>query len=76
MSQYHFDHSAGHGSPLFISNLISVISIVLAGIFDIAQDLSPDGVYKWIFRILSVVSISLVIIINWQRAKQYFKREP
>lgn len=41
---------------------------ILIGIFTIIEQSSADDIYKWFFRALSLISLMLIIIINWKKA--------
>ena len=40
----------------------------LAAFFTMLETSSPDQIYTWIFRVLTLISISLIIVINWEKA--------
>lgn len=46
---------------------------LLAALFTTLENLTVDECYTWIFRILSTVSIILIIIINWPKAMAVLK---
>jgi bacteriorhodopsin len=52
----------------------SLTAFFFAFIFNLAQDLSVDDVYKWLFRALSLVSLLLVVYINWNKARDRWRK--
>lgn len=38
------------------------------GVFTLVEESSADQIYTWIFRVLSLFSLILIIIINWNKA--------
>lgn len=67
---FHTEHNHGPVGGLGLPNLIL---FVLTGLFHGLQAFSPDDIYTWTFRILTLISLSLVIYINWDKAVQVFK---
>lgn len=65
-------HNNAETLPDYMKNFILYL---LAGLFNLAQTITPDNVYVWIFRCLSLVSIGLIIYINFHKAKEYFKKK-
>ncbi len=47
--------------------------IILALAFDVAQETTADDIYKWVYRVAALLSLGLLIYINWNRAKDVFK---
>ena len=60
----HTNTGGGHGT-------INTILFGLAGVFSIIQQSSADQIYTWTFRGLSLVSILLIIIINWNKYRKH-----
>lgn len=59
----HTHHDSG------TSNFLSAILWITAGFFEIMQTITIESAYVWLFRLLSLISVILVIIINWPKAK-------
>lgn len=57
-----------HNTNTNDASVWSLILTFLAGIFTVIEQSSADDIYKWIFRILTLVSLILMIIINWKKA--------
>ena len=67
----HTNHTDSHPSGQH-----NFILFLIAGLFKIGEELSADSIYQWIFRILSLISVMIVIYINWDKAKQtYLKKK-
>lgn len=46
----------------------SIFLLLLGAISFYIQDITLDGVYIWLFRIMSLVSLFMIILINRKRA--------
>lgn len=57
MEQNQTDHS-----------LINWILSFFTAFFALLERSSADDIYNWTFRVLSLISVSLIIIINWKKA--------
>lgn len=55
-------------------NAATIILAVFSLMFKQASEMSVESAYTWVFRGLSLVSLVLVIIINYPKAKQTIKR--
>lgn len=56
------------------SNFKNLILLSLAALFNITQHITADSIYTWLFRILSLISLIIVIYINLHKAKDFYKR--
>lgn len=65
-----------HGEYSHLDNMvITVIVFSFGWICDLMQCISAEAIYTWTFRILSLISIGLVIIINWRKAKEALRKK-
>lgn len=64
----HASHT--HTAQVGMTNFISCIGLFLGWAFQALQSLSGEDIYNFIFRFLSIISISFVIIINWPKVKE------
>lgn len=72
MANIDFEHTPPATSlPNYMKNLLLY---AVAGIFNLASNVTADSVYTWTFRFLSLVSIGLIISLNFFRLKEYFKK--
>ena len=68
MDQHHTDTTNHSAVNWFLS--------LLAGFCTVIERASADDIYQWAFRILTLISISLMIIINWEKAmSKLFKKK-
>lgn len=68
MEQHHADTTNHSAVNWFLS--------LLAGFCTLIERASADDIYMWVFRILTLISISLMIIINWDKAmSKLFKKK-
>ena len=69
------EHQHEQNNNTFFNWLLAIC----AGMFKYISDCSAEEIYTWIFRALTLVSISLIIIINipkaWDVIKTPFKRK-
>jgi len=49
-------------------NTYNWILSALIGFFTFIESCSPENVYTWLFRALTIISLVLMIIINWKKA--------
>lgn len=47
--------------------------LICGGFFHFIQTATADTLYIWAFRALTIISLSLVIYINWNKALEIFK---
>lgn len=65
-----------HPSHNSMNNFASAILWVLTGVFNILAGATIESVYTWVFRLLSLVSVIMVIIINWPKVRNIlFKKK-
>lgn len=50
------------------NTLVNWILSGLIGFFTLIESASADEIYTWVFRGLTIVSLILMIIINWKKA--------
>lgn len=50
------------------ANKLSFILAIFTGAFSILEHLTVDNIYVWTFRILSAISVVLIIYINFNKA--------
>jgi hypothetical protein len=62
--------SHSHGVGNFV---VSCILLLSAFTFDVAQTMTVELLYVWLFRALSLISLALVVYINWNKAREIFK---
>jgi len=64
-----------HDSDLNISpsNRASIILFFCAFVFNWLQGISADLVFIWFFRVLSTVSILLIIVLNAIKLNEWYK---
>lgn len=48
--------------------------LLLTGLLHWAQYITADSVYTWVFRGLSLLSVCIVIYINWPKAVEQYKK--
>jgi len=72
MDLNHIDHSSSDGAPTFRASIILYISSV---VFYIFQTMDLDAVWTWVWRGLSLISLILIIYINWNKAIEIFKKK-
>lgn len=65
--------SSGTQSPLII--LVSAILYALSWLLNIIAEISIELAWTWFWRILSAVSLSLLMYINWDKAKEIYKKK-
>jgi hypothetical protein len=53
---------------------ISIMLLLIGIVNYILADLTIDLAYTWIFRIFSLISVACIILINWRKAIQEFKK--
>lgn len=58
------------GAPHFRA---SIVLYACSWLFFIFQTISADAVWTWSWRILSAISLILIIYINWNKAMEIFK---
>ena len=67
------DHSnSPEGAPTFRASIILYISSV---VFYLFQTMSIDLLWTWVWRGLSLISLILIIYINWNKAIEIFKNK-
>lgn len=72
MDLNNIDHnSASTDAPTFRASIILYISSV---VFYIFQTMDMDAVWTWVWRGLSLISLILIIYINWNKAIEIFKK--
>lgn len=54
-------HATNHTS-------LNIILLFFTGIFKILEESSAEEIYTWVFRFFSLLSLFLIIIINWKKA--------
>lgn len=59
------EHTTNHTEN---NTLINWILSGLIGFFTLIESASADQIYTWIFRGLTIISLMLMIIINWKKA--------
>ena len=59
------EHSTDHTEN---NTLVNWILSGLIGFFTLIESASADEIYTWVFRGLTIVSLILMIIINWKKA--------
>ena len=52
-----------------MSNFTSMIFFVFAGLFNAMQSITIESTYIWVFRILSLISLLMIMIINYPKVK-------
>lgn len=57
-----------------MNNVLSICFFSLAWVFNGLQDLTVGDVYNIVFKGLSLISVLIVIIINYPKAKEVLKR--
>jgi hypothetical protein len=70
MELNNIDHSSSDGAPTFRASIILYISSV---VFYIFQTMDLNIVWTWVWRALSLISLILIIYINWNKALEIFK---
>lgn len=55
--------------------ITSTIMYVLAWVFNLVSELSPEIVWIWTWRGLSLLSLLLIIYINWNKACDILKKK-
>lgn len=63
----HHDTSTGH-----LSGLLSLVLYAFSWIAFWLQANTADMIWTWIWRGLSLISLILIIYINWNKAKEIF----
>ncbi len=67
--------TGGHNQGSSHHIMIDTALLLASGIFEALSNASADDVYKWFFRVLSTLSLGLVIYINWEKAKKIFRQK-
>lgn len=52
------------------NTILNTILIFITTICTALEKSSAEQIYTWIFRCLSLVSLMLIIVINWKKAMQ------
>lgn len=50
------------------NTLTNWVLSALIGFFTLIESATADEIYIWLFRTLTIVSLTLMIIINWKKA--------
>jgi len=70
------EHATSQSEHNVFHNFLSAVLFAIAWIFEGLQSLSGEDIYNIIFRGLSIVSVSIIIVINWPKAKEVlFKKK-
>lgn len=51
-------------------SVLNTILLLFTGLFTMLERASAEEIYTWTFRFLSLISLILIIIINWKKAMQ------
>lgn len=52
------------------NTFLNTVLLFFTGICTLIEQSSAEQIYTWIFRGLSLLSLTLIIIINWRKAWQ------
>lgn len=63
-------HSTPIGHPA-----TSIVLYVLSWLFFLLDSFTADQIWTWVWRGLSLVSLALIIYINWSKAREIFLRD-
>lgn len=69
------EHTTHTPTPhIAMTNFVSFIFFSLGWFCQSLQDITGTDIYNFFFRFLSIISVALVIIINWAKAKPIVMR--
>lgn len=67
----HIAHTnATSTAEIGMKNFISCIGLFFGYTFEALHGLTGEDIYNFVFKFLSIISISFVIIINWPKVKE------
>lgn len=58
-----------------MTNFLSFILYCLIGMFEVMQSITIESAYTWFFRVLSTISVVMVIIINWPKVMAVLRKK-
>jgi hypothetical protein len=68
----HIDTTPGHGHGA-AHGYATLILWICAGFFTWLEHFTADDLYTWSLRALTVISVSITIFINWNKALDIYK---